>query len=60
MWYMGPSAMEQPVSSLRAPQFTLILVRTGNPNSIPKRMLEEGGWSGGLHSGLAMFCGPIV
>lgn len=32
MCYMGPSAMEQPVFFLRALQFTLILVRTGNPN----------------------------
>ena len=42
MWYMDPSAMEQPVSFLRAPQFTLMLVRTGNPNRVPGREVEDG------------------
>lgn len=35
--YMGPCAMEPPVSFLRALQFTLILVRAGNPNGVPGR-----------------------
>lgn len=41
-WCTGPSAMEQPASFLRAPQFTLILVRTWNPNRVPQRDLKEG------------------
>lgn len=63
-WCMGPSAMERPASFLRAPQYTLILVRTGNPNRVFWRELEgEGEVSqgdevdGGLRSGLAVVYG---
>lgn len=34
--------MEQPASFLRAPRFTLMLVRTGDAYRVPRRELEEG------------------